>query len=329
MATLKDVARLAEVSIATASGALNHHPHVKASTRKRVVDAAAVLKYRPNGVARDLKTQRTETIVVFLHDLGGPFYSELVRGIQDVAMNHGYAAIASWRAGEINTAWNRLLVEGRVDGAIILDPSIADWMINASVSENLPIILLDRKLETPFCYHVAADHEAGAYQATKHLLDLGLKTVAFISGPLASHDSVKRFKGYQRALDDYRLSVDGRFVLHGNFTEQGGYLAAEAIVSQGMLPEGIFAANDEMAIGVLAGLKAKGISVPDDILLVGFDDIRLAQYVTPGLTTVRQPMYELGAIATEVLFKAFQGERNMPPVMLPTELIVRNSTQRA
>ncbi len=328
VATLKDVARLAGVSIATASGALNRQPRVKETTRSKVLDAAALLKYRPNGIARDLKTQRTDTIAVFLHDLGGPFYSELMRGIQDMAEKYGYAAIAGRGTGDNNRTWTRLLLEGRVDGAIVMDPEMPDQIIRGSAGDSLPIVVLDRQLTTPHSFIVGTDNVGGACQATNHLLDAGASTVAFVSGPAQTYDSIMRYRGYEKALLDRGVPLDRRFIFQGNFTEQSGVLAAQAMVLQGGLPDAVFAANDEMAIGILSGFRAHGVEVPRDCLLVGFDDIRLAQYVTPSLTTVRQPMYELGTVATEVLFKSLQGERSGEPIILKTELVVRDSSRR-
>lgn len=328
MATLRDVARLAGVSIGTASSALNQGRKVKDSTRRKVLEAASVLNYRPNGVARDLKTQRTDTIVVFLHDLAGPFYSELIRGIQSVADERGYATIISRGGVGRQIAWTRFVVEGRVDGAIVLDPTVPDEVIRSTACSTLPIVLLDRTLDTPYCLHVAADHEDGAYQITKHLLLSGLRRIAFVSGPIDSHDSSLRFRGYHKALSEFGINIDETLVFRGDFTERSGLLAARAILSHENLPEGIFAANDEMALGVLSGCEASGIKVPDQVAVVGFDDIAIASYVRPALTTVRQPMYELGGVAARSLFRAIDGEQDVSSQVLPTTLVVRDSSKR-
>ncbi len=328
MVTIKDVARLAGVSIATTSMALNNQARVKESTRNKVLEAAAALQYRPNGLARDLKVQRTELIGVLLHDLGGPFYSELLRGIQDVADSNGYTAIVVRSAGGKGTAIDRFLFESRVDGAIVLDPHIDDQTIRKVASRNLPVVLLDREIQVPYVYRVNANHEEGAYTATRHLISMGLKDIAYIGGPADSAHNILRFKGYQRALAEYHIPVPTRLTFHGGFTEKGGYTAAYTMIAQKLIPEGIIAANDEMAIGVLGAFKNLGIRVPEDVALVGFDDIRLAQYVTPSLTTVSQPMYELGTVATHILFRALQGEEEIEPITLPTEIVIRQSSMK-
>lgn len=327
MATLKDVAKLAGVSIGTASSALNRYAGVKDSTRKKVLEAASLLNYRPNGAARDLKTQKTDTIAVFLHDLAGPFYSELIRGIQDVADEYEYATIASRGGKGRNTTWTRLLLEGRVDGAIVLDPTVPDEVIRSTVGPTLPIVLLDRILDTPYCLYVAADHEGGAYQVTRHLLETGMRRVAFVSGPADSHDSNLRFKGYQRALKEFGIETDHGLIFHGDFTERSGELVARAMLSCNELPEGVFAANDEMALGIIHGCESSEIRVPDQMAVVGFDDITVASYINPALTTVRQPMYELGGAAARNLFRAIRGDKDIPPVILPTQLILRDSSR--
>lgn len=327
MATLKDVAKLAGVSIGTASSALNRLSGVKESTRKKVFEAASLLNYRPNGVARDLKTQKTDTIGVFLHDLAGPFYSELIRGIQDVADEYEYATIATRGGRGTNTSWTRLFIEGRVDGAIVLDPSVPDEVIRSTVGPTLPIVLLDRILDVPYCLYVAADHEGGAYEVTKHLLEIGIRRVAFISGPSNSHDSSLRFRGYQRALEEYGIGLDHSLIYRGDFTEGSGALVARAMLSRDHLPEGVFAANDEMALGFMRGCDASNIVVPDQIAVVGFDDITVASYLHPSLTTVRQPMYELGVVAARNLFRTIKGEKDISPVILPTQLITRDSSK--
>ncbi|WAH41382.1 LacI family transcriptional regulator [Alicyclobacillus fastidiosus] len=327
MATLKDVAKLAGVSIGTASSALNRHSGVKESTRKKVLEAASLLNYRPNGAARDLKTQKTDTIGVFLHDLAGPFYSELIRGIQDVADEYEYATIASRGGKGRNTSWTRLFVEGRVDGAIVLDPTVPDEVIRSTVGPTLPIVLLDRILDVPYCLHVAADHEGGAYEVTKHLLESGIRRIAFVSGPSDSHDSNLRFRGYKRSLEEFGIELDHSLIYRGDFTEGSGALVARAMLSRDDLPGGVFAANDEMALGFIHGCESSDIIVPDQIAVVGFDDIIVASYVNPALTTVRQPMYELGVVAARNLFRTIRGEKDISPVILPTQVIIRDSSK--
>ncbi|KUO95964.1 LacI family DNA-binding transcriptional regulator [Ferroacidibacillus organovorans] len=326
MATIKDVATAAGVSVSTVSIALKHDPRVKEATKKKIFEAVDRLGYRPNGIARDLKMKSTQTMAVLLHDLGGPFYSELVSGVQDVALAYDYSPIISCSVGGKGIALKRLLLENRVDGAIILDPYIEESFIRKVASPNLPIVLLDREINLPYVYRVTSDHEGGAYAAVAHLIERGHQRIAFVGGPQRSLDNLLRYKGYQKALVDHGRSVDARFVYAGDFTEKSGYALGLSLSGSQYLPDAIFAANDEMAIGLLRAFSEKGLKIPQDIALVGFDDIRLSQYTVPKLTSIHQPMYELGIVATQILFRVLNGESNIEPVVLSTQLMIRDST---
>jgi LacI family transcriptional regulator len=328
MVTIKDVAKAANVAISTVSLALRNDPRVKESTRRRVLEAAAQLKYTPHGIARDLKVRKTETIGLLLNTFGGPFYSELIRGVQAVTVEHGYDLIASITYRGKYGSVARLLSERRVDGVIVLSPDVDDETILRAASQQLPIVVMDRELQAENVYSVQVDNEQGGYEVTKHLLQLGFKDIAFLSGPSDSPDNSRRYSGYLRALNEYGVSPIKRYEMVADFTEDGGYNAAVTMCALGNLPEAIFAANDEMAIGVIRAFQERGILVPDDVAVVGFDDIRLAEYVSPALTTIRQPMYTLGLVGAHKLFQALRGEVNNDPVKLPTELIVRKSSMK-
>lgn len=326
MASLKDVAVHAGVSVSTASLALREDPAVKELTRQRIRRVADELGYRPNGIARDLKVKKTDMIAVLLHDLGGPFYSELLRGVQDRSHQRGFTAIVACSAKGKSSAMTRLLRENRVAGAIVLDPVIDESEISSAASEDLPIVVLDRDIHAPHVYAVSADHEGGAYKATRHLLDNGYRRIGFLGGPEDSFHSRMRFDGYRRALVEAGVAFDGDLVCYGLFTEDSGYDAGFRMFAKGRHPDAVFAANDEMAIGLLRSLEEQGLRVPGDVALVGFDDIRLTQYVSPALTTVRQPMYQLGSDAVEQLFQIMSGHAKVDSVTLSTELVIRHSS---
>lgn len=324
MATIKDVARIAEVAISTASLALRNDPKVKDSTRRRVHEVAKSLDYRPHGIARDLKSRRTETVCVLLRDLNGPVYSELLHGIQDEVSARGFNMIVC-RSGGQHGAVARMLGQRRVDGAIVLAPDIQDDTLLDAVTDDLPLVVLDRVLAAPNIFQVSCDHELGGYMATLHLLQQGHLTIEFIQGDPHSWHNEARKQGYLRALKNFGIKSK-RFDLVGNFTEDGGYRAGMGVFERGILPDALFVANDEMAIGVVRALQERGCRIPDDLSVVGFDDIQLASYISPALTTVRQPMYEMGKTAADMLFRALNGQDNAATVTLPTELIVRDST---
>ncbi|QSO47251.1 LacI family DNA-binding transcriptional regulator [Alicyclobacillus mengziensis] len=328
MPTMKDVAKAANVALSTVSLALRNDPKVKESTRRRVLEAAHKLQYRPNGIARDLKTRKTDTICILLHDLGGPFYSELIRGVQDVATSSGYNTIASGSLGGRNGSAVKLLSERRVDGVIVLAPDVDDEVIVQSAGADLPVVVLDRELTDEFVYSVRVDNEQGGYQVTRHLLEVGNRRVVFVSGPADSLDAEHRYRGYVKAMNEFSAPVSKRFDYNGQFTEQGGYTVGKVMSALPELPDAVFASNDEMALGILRAFEEKGIRVPDDVALAGFDNIRIAEYVRPSLTTVQQPMYEMGAVAAQLLFQALSGSKTLGSVRLATNLVVRQSSQR-
>jgi LacI family transcriptional regulator len=329
VATIKDVARLAGVSISTVSIALQDDPRVRDTTRKRILAAVRELGYRPNGIARDLKQQRTNTIAVFLHDLGGPFYSELLSGVQHAALEEGVSPIIACSSGGVGGDLERLIIEGRVDGAMVLDDAIQESFLRRAAGAHLPIVVLDREIAAEYVYAVTSDHEGGAHAATVHLIDHGCRRIAFISGPRRSIHSLLRQQGYQRALKEAGLQIDPALVYAGDFTETSGFDVAGTILGSDPLPDAIFAANDEMALGTLRAAAERGLRVPADFLLVGFDDIRLTQYTAPTLTTVHQQMFEIGVVGTQTLIAALRGQTPLRQQVLSTELVVRDSTCRA
>jgi LacI family transcriptional regulator len=325
MATIKDVAKLAGVSLSTASYALNGHEKISEATREKVLEAAKQLNYQKNGFASDLKRSRTKTIALILRDLSGPYYSELIRGVQETAIEHGYDLIACSSFGGADSTAIKFLAEKRVDGAIVLAHNLNDAKIIDSAREGFPIIVLDRQLEGEHIINVSVDNEHGAFMATEFLIKNGHKNIAYISGPPKSLDNKLRFKGYQQALHQFGLDYQSKWNISGRFTSEGGYTATKLLIAQGNLPDAIFYANDEMAVGGLKAFKEAEIRVPEDISIIGFDDILLAEYVNPSLTTIRQPKYEVGALSAHLIFQALDGERLDQNYKLPTELIVRNS----
>lgn len=326
MPSLRDVAVRAGVSISTASIALRQDPRVKEETRRRIAQAAEELGYRPNGIARDLKTRRTGMIAILLHSLGGPFFSELVKGIEDVAHVSDFMPIVS-SSGKDDSGLRRFLLEKRVDGAIILNSNIDEAILETAAGESMPIVVLDRSIRQRHVSPVTCDHRTGARRATQHLMDAGFPEVAFIGGPADSYHGRLRYEGYIEAHADAGRPLDEREIYHGAFTEASGYAIARQMVLTGRVPRAIFAANDEMAIGALRAFGECGVRVPEDVCIVGFDDIRLARYVTPSLSTVRQPMYDLGVVAADTLVRMLRGERDFAPTVLQTELIIRQSSR--
>jgi LacI family transcriptional regulator len=328
VATIKDVAKLAGVAVSTASYALNNVNKVSPATMKKVQEAARELNYMKNGFASDLKRTKTNTIALILRDLSGPFYSELIKGVQEVTTANGYDLIACSSVGGAQSTAAKFLKEKRVDGAIILAHNITNDIILESAREGFPIVVLDRKINHKFVYQVEVDNFHGGYAATEYLINKGYREVGYVSGPMNSHDNQMRFDGYMAALKEHGIQYQNKWKLSGDFTREGGYRATKMLIAQRQLPEAIFYANDEMAIGGLQAFKENKISVPDDISIIGYDDIQMAEYVNPPLTTVRQPKYEVGALAVHVVFQALAKEDTVENYYnLSTEIVERKSVK--
>lgn len=325
MVTIKDVAKLANVAVSTASCAINGKGKVSEETRKRILKAAEELDYRPNGFARDLKSNSgTGVICMFVNDLGGPFYSEVLRGIQEVVLCNNYNLIAC-----TPSMTEKYLAERRVDGAIILSPNISDELLLRVAGPRFPIVVMDREIECKYIHNVLINNTNGAYMATKHLIELGHSRIAYISGPFVSYDNMKRLEGYKLALAEKGIPFDQSLVVQGRFTEEGGFGAAKLLqLNSNSIKnkiDAIFCGNDEMAIGAINALNESGIRVPEDISVVGYDDIRLASYIKPALTTVSHNQYEWGTMAANLIFNGFNEESKGERVVLPAELVVRDS----
>lgn len=325
MATIKDVAKLAGVALSTASYALSGDSKVSTKTREKVLEAARQLNYRKNGFAMDLKKSRTNTIALILTDLSGPFYSELIRSIQDVALSNGYDLIAcSSMGGEDSTAV-RFLLEKRVDGAIVLAHNITDDILRAAAGERFPIVVMDRPITGNGLVNVLVDGEEGGYRATRYLIDQGHRSIAYISGPANSYDNALRYEGFLRAMREEGLEERAKWKLSGSFIREGGYKATKMMIMQGELPSAVFYANDEMAVGGLKAFEEAGVSVPGEVSLIGFDDIQLAEYIQPPLTTIRQPMNESGSLAGHLLFQMLNGDQVEASYSLKIGLVERQS----
>jgi LacI family transcriptional regulator len=327
MATIKDVAKLSGVAVSTASYALNNSTKVSEETRQKVLAAAKQLNYQKNGLASDLKRTSTNTIALILSDLSGPYYSELIKGVQDVASTNGYDLIACSSIGGAQSTAVKFLREKRVDGVIILAHNIDDETILESSREGFPIVVLDRSVQSDHVVQIEVDNEHGAFMAIEHLIKKGSREIAYVSGPYNSHDNELRFKGYRAALEKHGIEYRPKWKVSGGFTREGGYQATKMIIAQKDIPQAIFYANDEMAIGGIQALNEKKISVPDDISIIGFDDIQLSEYVSPPLTTMRQPKYEAGALAVHLIFQVLSKEKVDQNYKLTTELIERKSVK--
>ncbi|KIL34298.1 LacI family transcriptional regulator [Cohnella kolymensis] len=325
MATIKDVAKLAGVALSTASLALGEGGRVSPATRQKVLEAARELNYQKNGFAMDLKRSQTRTIALILSDLSGPYFSELIQSVQDFALSRGYDLIACSSVGGQDSTAVKFLREKRVDGAIVLAHNVSNEVLQESAREGFPIVVLDRVVLGDYLINVLVDGEQGGYEATKYLIEQGHRRIAYISGPVNSYDNIQRYSGYQRALSEHALQELKKWNVIGHFTQEGGFQATKMLILQGDLPEAIFYANDEMALGGMKALAESGIRIPEQVSVIGYDDIFQSQYVQPSLTTIRQPKYEAGSMAAHLLFQALEGQFVNKSYKFSVELVERNS----
>ena len=328
IATIRDVAREAHVSVATVSRVFNGGGPVREETSRRIRDVAAVLHYVPHGGARSLITSRTSTIGVLLPDLYGEFFSEVIRGIDIAARRTGYHLIISnshHDKSEIESAMRAM--RGRVDGVIIMSPDIDAQALMANLPHAHPVVLLNSAIKGAAFDSVNIDNTRGARAIVQHLVSHGHSRIAIITGAPRNVDGHERLLGYRAALRAASIERNPRYEAHGGFTEDSGYAAARALLEIRPRPTAIFAANDSMAIGALSALREADIAVPDDIAVAGFDDITIARYLNPPLTSVHVPIAELGERAMAKLIGALRdGDRHVPRQdLLGTTLVIRSS----
>lgn len=327
--TVLDVARLAKVSVSTVSRILNGSARVSAEKRDAVEAAIRALDFRPNLFARSLKMGTTMTVGVVTQDIESPFFTRVMRGVEDALSGSGYAPIivsGHWNAVEEEERI-RLLMARRVDGIVIITGRLEDATVR-ELAQRQPIVMAGREVEAHNVRSVYFDQEYGGYLATRHLLSMGHRRIAYISGARDQLDAQRRFAGYCRALQEAGVDYDEVLVQSGDFTENGGVLAMTRLLDSQQAFTAVFAANDQTAIGARMVLHRRGIRVPDDISLVGFDDLPVSAYLTPPLTTVRQPLFEMGFYCGATLLRMLG--HATPELELPgLELIVRDTVRRA
>lgn len=329
MVTVHDVARQAGVSIATVSRALNGRSRISVPTRDRVLEVARSLGYQPNDLARSLTGMATQTIALLLPDITNPFFPELVKGIQDLADERGHLLLLCHTAGDSAKvrADLTLLRRKQVDGILLAADALAGEGIAAAIGE-VPTVVLGPRIQGLPSDQVVVDDRAGARLAVEHLLSLGHRRIAHLAGPPGGVSSRDRRLGWADALRAAGIAPDRRLVVRGDHLEDGGLAAGRTLLDRGTRFTAVFAANDLSAVGLLRGLTEAGLHVPADVSVIGFDGIHLTAYTAPALTTVAQPIYQLGRTAAELLLDRLTTTEPGPPrtVALDTTLVVRNST---
>lgn len=326
--TVSDIARLASVSPSTVSRVLTGSSPVHPEKRAAVLAAIDQLNFRPNLTARALVSGRSMAIGILTQSMSSQFYGELSQGIEEGLTGSGYHPIfasGQWHPDEERAALN-ILIDRKVDGLIVLGGDHPDAELR-ELNSQIPLIGVGRPIAGLEAQSLRVENFQGATKAVRHLIELGHRRIAFISGIPAHPDTRERRRGYEQALREAGIPFDERLLVEGNFTEQSGTLALEALLARGAHFSAIFAGNDQMAYGARLGLYRHQLRVPDDVALVGFDDLLGSTYMTPPLTTVRQHMIEQGRRAARGILSMLAGE---PLTLAPvaTELVVRESTAR-
>lgn len=325
--TLQMVAQAAGVSPSTVSRILNGTAAVADDKRQAVEEAIARLGFVPNPVARGLAGGRTLSVGVVTQAIDSPFYGVALRGIEDTLDKAGYSPLfvsGHWNAVEEARCIDMLRAR-RVDGIIVLDGRLADSALRAC-ARALPLVVTGRKLKAANLFAMQFNNFEGARLATEHLLALGHQRIAFIAGDAGHPDALERERGYRAALEAAGRPFDPALMVPGLFHEEGGLAAIERLLEARQRFTAIFAANDQMAVGACLTLHRQGMRVPQDMSVVGFDDLLASRHTLPPLTTVHQPAYEMGQLAAQAMLQMLQGER--PSVVVPApRLVVRESTQ--
>ncbi|MBC7931621.1 MAG: LacI family DNA-binding transcriptional regulator [Rubrivivax sp.] len=325
----------------TVSRVVNGNGYVSAETREKVLRAVNAMNYRRNGLARGLKRQRTDTVGLVLGDIANPFAAELARAVREVMSVKGYnvfICVSEHSAGEDLAAFEAL-ADHRVDGVIVATRAnkLGNDRLAEMIEGGIPVVLIGRDFRHPHADLIAADNLKGGYDATKHLIQLGHKNIGFIGVTLTSGVGLKRFQGYLEGMREHGLKVDERSIVGraddgeqwpGYSTETIGHEGMKRLLSLRKRPTAVFARNDFTAIGAISAAKEAGLRIPQDIAIVGYDDVPLAAHMSPPLTTVRQPTREQGKIAAEFLLRRMEsGEpSSREERVMECELVVRSST---
>jgi LacI family transcriptional regulator len=328
MATIKEVAALAGVSSATVSHVINGTRFVSDAVRDQVMNAMKELDYRPNDLARSLRSGVTHTLGLIIPDSSNPFFAELGHCIENAAFKAGYSVILCNTESDMRKEllYVDVLTKKLVDGMIFVAAGENADIFKSLVELDIPVVVMDRNYEGLDLELVSSDNHQGGVLATNHLISLGHKRIGCVSGPSKINPSSKRLDGYVEALKSHGIPVDARYIVQGDFHPESGFEAGKKILSLSERPTAIFACNDLMAMGVNKAAASMGLRVPDDLALVGYDDIELASYTNPPLSTIQQPKVEMGLTALQIILDRISNrESGRQKIQLPVSLVVRSS----
>ncbi len=332
--TIHDIAKKLSISASTVSRALNNNPIISESTRKRIKRTAEKMGYRPNNLAASLRTRRTHTIGVIVPLINRHFFSSVISGIEEVAYNEGFTVTISQSNDSLEKESKiaQSLYNNHMDGIIIsigMETENYDHLKHFK-EKNIPIVFFDRALDEIEAHKIVVDDYGGGYRVTKHLLDQGANRIAHIGGPLTLGIYRLRQKGYNDALKHAGIKIDKSIIVNNNLTSDDGTAAIKKLLKNPSPPDAIFCANDTTALSVIIYLHNLGIKVPDDIAVIGFSNEPYSAVVTPSISTVRQPGFEMGKQAARLLIEQIKSKstRDFRTIVMPTELIIRQSSNR-
>ncbi|MCD1243257.1 substrate-binding domain-containing protein [Vibrio cholerae] len=332
MATMKDIARLAGVSTSTVSHVINKSRFVSDEIAERVNNAAQQLNYAPSALARSLKMNRTKTIGMLVTTSTNPFFGEVVKGVERSCYHQGYNLILCNTEGDnqrMKASINTLL-QKRVDGLLLMCSTLEGERLDVfDRYPDIPIVVMDWGPILFASDKIQDNSLQGGYMAAKHLIECGHKEIGCITGPLIRHQAQMRYEGYKRALAEAGIAINPDWIMESDFECEGGYQAFEKLYQRGKLPSALFVSNDMMAMGVIQAASQRGLRVPDDLSLIGYDDVHIAKFMTPALTTIHQPKYRLGKAAVDtLLYRLENPDTTAQVVQLEPTLVVRNSVRK-
>ncbi len=331
--TIKDVAKQAGVTAAVVSRVINDDPKlsIREETRSRVLEAVEKLEYRPNAIARSLRTKTTGTIAMIIPDITNPFFPEIIKGAQIAAAENGFSLILFNTEEDVGKQreYIELVSEKQMDGVLLASVHTDDESIDLLERYKKPYVLVNRITRNIQSSFVTVDDVYGARVAIEHLIQFGHRKIAHISGPLYTDTGLQRLEGYRKALKKFGVEFSLDYIAESKYDEDGGYKAMKQLFSLENKPTAVFAANDLIAIGAISAIEDEGLKVPENISIVGFNDIWVAQKISPPLTSVKFPLFDMGYLASEILIKKTQGKVVCEDKMvLEPELVVRSSTRR-
>lgn len=327
--TIRDIAKMARVSHMTVSRALKDDPRVREETKRRILELVNKLNYRPDARARTFVSKKSNLIGLVVSDISNPFYAELARGIEDKAHEQGYNVIfcSTDNKPERMETYVNLMMDAGVDGLIFASSRLHEPVIERLIDEHFSLVLVNRKLKGEGFNYVVLNNVQGAYEITEHLINLGYRKIAIITGTPNLSTGLDRLKGYQQALRDHGIGFSNNYVIQGPFTRETGYEGTKQLLTMQHRPEAIFGGNDYIAMGVIDAVEELGFHIPEDIALVGFDDTEFASNQRIRLTTVSQRQYEMGNLGVQILIDYIERKETdyIHKVILEPRLIIRES----